>query len=101
MKAIITFVFNSGFVGNNDPTIKAELKNKLHPDLSDHQLDPYIENYVVVYFKIRNRQIEVIDMESSDRALMTIIKNDLRSLEIKQRYTENKVYKYKLIIQKK
>lgn len=104
MKTVILILgmvlVNASFAGTN-PSLKNEIIEKIHPDLTEFDFDEYHENFVVVSFTITDFQIQILEIQGSNPQLINMITNELVNLNMEKVYTEGDIYNYKFIFTKR
>lgn len=98
---ILGIVLASAGLAGTNPSLKNEIIEKVHPDLSEFNFDVHHENFVVVSFKIIDFQIEILDIQGSDPHLINMITLELSRLNIDKEYSEGDIYNYKFIFTKR
>lgn len=100
MKKVVVALFvgllsiSSSFAGENPKLVK-EIQRKVKVDLSGIQLEKSKKHYVLVKFKIVNKEIEVLNVKGSKKELSDLMMAELEEMFITSDSDPKKVYQFK------
>lgn len=92
---VVSILTSSAFAGENPKKLFKEINRKMILDFSDIQLNQRNKDYVMVHFKIVDKEIEITKISGSQNDLKEMIESKLNDMLIRSDYDANKVYKYK------
>lgn len=98
---IIAVLVSNITLGAGEPTLNAEITNKLILDLSEVDLDEDYQDFVIVNFYIANNEIQIEEITGTHELLVEKVKNKLAKLKIEGPYHTQTLYRYKFTFEKK
>jgi hypothetical protein len=90
---------SSIFAGIN-PDLQDEMNEKVIIDLSEIQLNPYSEDFVLVSFKIEKGEIKIQNISGSQALLKKLIVKKMVQMNIESEYDADFIYRYKFTFAK-
>lgn len=78
-----------------DPKLLKEIQRKVKVDLSGIKLEKSREHFVVVHFRIVDKEIEVLDVQGSKRELTDLMLQELEEMFITSNADPKKIYHFK------
>jgi len=87
------------FAGEN-PKLFKEISRKIKVDLSGLKLDKSQDNYVIVYFRVVNQEISVVDSQGTEEQLTELMMCELEEMFINTEANSSTIYQYKFTFEK-
>ncbi len=100
MKNVVLVLFvgllsiTSSFAGENPKLVK-EIQRKVKVDLSGIKLEKSKEHFVVVKFKVVNKEIEILNLKGSKKELTDLMLDELQEMFITSDADPKKIYQFK------
>ena len=85
--------------GSDNLPLRNEITEKLILDLSEIELEEYDEDFVVVSFMISEGEISIKEITGTQKQLVQKVKSKLIQLDIEELYTEDVLYRYKVMFE--
>lgn len=82
------------------PGLDSEMEQKVVVDLSEIQLDKYVEDYVLVSFNIVDGIIKIDEISGTQVVLTKAIIKELVQMRVESKYDADVTYRYKFTFEK-
>lgn len=86
--------------GSNNPSLKNAIVGQVQPDLTEIKLNEFHQDFVVVSFCVKDFQVQILDIQGSQKQLIKMISEELSEMYIQREYPDSDIYNYKFIFKK-
>ena len=98
-KIVLVFVMGlitvSPLLASGTPNLSKELNQKVSIDLNEEGLEVSNKDFVKVSFTIRDGEIVILEMNSTQEGLRDLIIRELEEIHVQSEYGFNQTYYYK------
>lgn len=96
---VALLTFSNSFAGEN-PKLLKEIKRKITLDLSKIKLEQSKENFVLVQFRVKNGEIDVINVEGTEEKLTELMLCELEEMFINTKTDPHTIHQFKFTFTK-